>query len=200
MNQSLGKKDGTGIAIAIRNRPTPNQENTMADPISRRDFFKISSSVAAGVGATVAGVGNAQAAPAPVPPGQVNLPYPTRAVGKASTIQSQPLMFAYPDAASPCAAVKLGKPVKGGVGPNGDIVAYSTLCTHMGCPVVYDGQGTFKCGCHFSQFDAEKGGQMICGQATENLPRVRLEYNSKTDTVNAVGVDGLIYGRQANIL
>jgi len=26
------------------------------------------------------------------------------------------------------------------------------------------------------------------------------EYDAKTDTVSAVGVDGLIYGRQANIL
>ena len=41
---------------------------------------------------------------------------------------------------------------------------------------------------------------MISGQATEDLPRVLLEYNADTDTVTAVGIDGLIYGRQANIL
>ena len=41
---------------------------------------------------------------------------------------------------------------------------------------------------------------MVCGQATENLPRVLLDYDAKTDTLNAVGVDGLIYGRQANVL
>ena len=33
-----------------------------------------------------------------------------------------------------------------------------------------------------------------------DLPRVLLDYDAKTDTVSAVGVDGLIYGRQANIL
>jgi arsenite oxidase small subunit len=49
-------------------------------------------------------------------------------------------------------------------------------------------------------FDAEKGVQMICGQATENLPRVRLEYDAKAGTVAAVAVEGLIYGRQANVL
>ena len=109
--------------------------------------------------------------------------------------------FAYPDNASPCAMIKMGRRVHGGVGPEGDIVAFSTLCTHMGCPVQYEG-GTkvFKCGCHFSMFDAENGGQMVCGQATEDLPRVLLDYDAKTDTVSAVGVDGLIYGRQANIL
>ena len=88
-----------------------------------------------------------------------------------------------------------------GVGPNKDIVAYSTLCTHMGCPVQYEsGTKVFKCGCHFSMFDAENGGQMVCGQATEDVPRVLLDYDTKTDTISAVGVDGLIYGRQANIL
>jgi arsenite oxidase small subunit len=71
----------------------------------------------------------------------------------------------------------------------------------MGCPVSYDaGSRTFKCGCHFSTFDAEMSGQMICGQATENLPRIVLEYNPKNDSVTAVAVDGLIYGRQSNLL
>lgn len=49
-----------------------------------------------------------------------------------------PITFWFPDASSPCAAIKMGAPVPGGVGPNKDIVAYSTLCTHMGCPVAYD--------------------------------------------------------------
>jgi arsenite oxidase small subunit len=110
--------------------------------------------------------------------------------------------FTYPDSSSPCIALKLGNgPVPGGVGPDRDIVAYSRLCTHMGCPVAYDATArTFKCPCHFSSFDAEKAGQMICGQATENLPRVVLEYDARTGTVTAVGVEGLIYGRQANII
>jgi len=49
-------------------------------------------------------------------------------------------------------------------------------------------------------FDSEKTGQMVTGQATENLPRIRLSYDEKTDTLTATGVEGLIYGRQANIL
>jgi arsenite oxidase small subunit len=95
----------------------------------------------------------------------------------------------------------MGSAVPGGIGPNQDIVAYSSLCTHMGCPVQYESATkVFKCGCHYSLFDAENAGQMVCGQATEDLPRVLLDYDAKTDTVSAVGVDGLIYGRQANIL
>lgn len=111
------------------------------------------------------------------------------------------MYFSYPDEASPCLAVKLGKRVPGGVGPDGDIVGYSVLCTHMGCPTSYDQiSKTFKCPCHFSEFDAEKSGQMICGQATQDLPRIRLHYDAGTDALTAVGVTGLIYGRQANII
>ena len=125
-----------------------------------------------------------------------------KSVGAATKLtKGTPVSFTYPDASSPCAAVKLGAPVPGGVGPDRDIVAYSTMCTHMGCPVAFDsGTNTFKCGCHYSMFDAEKSGQMICGQATENLPRIRLDYNAQTGAITATGIDGMLYGRQANVL
>ena len=169
--------------------------------VSRRIFLKVGGASAFGGAAAVALPGDAQAA-AGIDTSRTVLPYPKKAVGTASKMaRGTPVNFTYPDASSPCAAVKLGSAVPGGVGPDGDIVAYSTLCTHMGCPVQYDG-GTkvFKCNCHFSMFDAENNGQMVCGQATEDLPRVLLDYDAKSDTVSAVGVDGLIYGRQANIL
>jgi arsenite oxidase small subunit len=97
--------------------------------------------------------------------------------------------------------VKTGKPVPGGVGPDADIVAYSSLCTHMGCPVNYDAaERIFKCPCHYSMFDAELSGEMICGQATENLPQIELRYNAKDGSISAVSVNGLIYGRQSNLI
>ncbi len=171
--------------------------------LGRRIFLKSTGSAAAIVGTAGAALapGEAQAAGAAGNTG-TNLNYPKRSVGKAGGMPvNQAVNFSYPDPSSPCVAIRMGSAVPGGVGPNKDIVAYSILCTHMGCPVQYDG-GTkvFKCGCHFSMFDAENGGQMVCGQATEDLPRVLLEYDAKTDAVSAVGVDGLIYGRQANVL
>jgi len=167
---------------------------------SRRAFLKSTGGVAAAVGAAVVPVSAEAAVPASATSTSLN--YPKRAVGKANAMPvNQPVSFTYPDASSPCQAIRMGKPVEGGVGPNKDIVAYSTMCTHMGCPVAYDGNTrVFKCGCHYSMFDAENLGQMVCGQATEDLPRVQLSYDAKTDTVTAIGVDGLIYGRQANIL
>jgi arsenite oxidase small subunit len=165
----------------------------MGFELTRREFLKASGAAAA------AGVATVAPATAEAAAGQN---YPARTVGKAKGMRTNdPLQFTYPDSASPCTAVKLGKAVPGGVGPDRDIVAYSNLCTHMGCPVSYDASArTFKCPCHFSVFDAELSGQMICGQATENLPRIQLAWNEKDDSVTAVGVIGLIYGRVSNAL
>jgi arsenite oxidase small subunit len=171
----------------------------MDGKLTRRGFLKISG-VAAGTGA-VAGLGLPHAAEA-ADVGRATLPYPATHIAKARGFKTNvPVNFHYPDAASPCVAIKMGAPVPGGVGPDRDIVAYSVLCTHMGCQVAYDAATReFKCPCHFSMFDAEKAGQMITGQATETLPQIVLEYSAQDDSVRAVAVNGLIYGRQANIL
>lgn len=169
----------------------------MDSTVSRRMFFKVSGATAAGTAVSLPGA--AQAAEADV--GRATLPYPRKAVARLAALKvNEPVAFTYPDAASPCALLKTGRRVPGGVGPDGDIVAYSTLCTHMGCPVAYDPQAkSFKCGCHFSQFDPEMAGQMICGQATENLPQVTLSV-AADGSILATAVQGLIYGRRSNIL
>jgi arsenite oxidase small subunit len=170
----------------------------MGNRVSRRDFLKLSGGVAASAAAVPTNALAASSADA----GGAVLPYKAKVVGRAGTLGAdQAVAFTFPDASSPCALLKMGTPVPGGVGPNQDIVAYSTMCTHMGCAVNYDSaQRVFRCPCHFSVFDAEKSGEMVCGQATENLPRIVLKYNDKDDSVTAVGVVGLLYGRQSNIL
>ena len=179
----------------------------MNEKVPRRLFLKVAGSSVAGVGAAVSPVGSAMAAgneqtAIQTAAGAAVLPYPATSVGKAMGMKvSTPVAFDYPDADSPCVAIKMGQRVAGGVGPDGDIVAFSKLCTHMGFPLTYDtATKSFKCPCHYSMFDAEKSGQMICGQATEDLPQIQLSYAPATDTVRAVGVIGLIYGRQANVL
>lgn len=129
------------------------------------------------------------------------LDYPQIALSKASQLPvNKAVSFNYPDDQSPCAMIRMGKAVPGGVGPDSDIVAFSTQCNHMGCPLVYEPESrTFKCPCHFSTFDSEKAGQMVVGQATEDLPRIVLSYSQSSGEIMAVGVDGLIFGRQANV-
>lgn len=172
--------------------------------IGRRFFLKSGGAAAAVAGSVVIPIQNANAA-APIDSATGSttaLHYPAKSVGKVAAMPvNEAVAFNYPDDQSLCYAIKMGVPVPGGVGPQGDVVAYSGMCTHMGCPIQYDnGSRTFKCGCHFSIFDPEQHGQMVCGQATENLPAIKLSYDAKTDTVQAVGVDGLIYGRQSNLL
>ncbi|MDZ7802715.1 arsenate reductase (azurin) small subunit [Thiohalophilus sp.] len=171
---------------------------------SRREFLKLG-----GAGAVTAGTatmaGGCLAPPEDalaVQPGGTTLDYPITTVANANKLAiNKPVSFTYPDKASPCMLVRIGHAVPGGVGPGKDIVAYSTLCTHMGCPVSYDADSrNFKCPCHFSVFDSEKTGQMVTGQATENLPRILLSHDAATGDIKAVGVDGLIYGRQANTI
>ena len=67
---------------------------------------------------------------------------------------------------------KLGTRVPTGVGPDGDIVGFSTICPHKGFPLSYNkSDHTLNCPGHYSRFDCEAGGQQIWGQATQNLPQ-----------------------------
>jgi arsenite oxidase small subunit len=172
----------------------PSRRNEQ--PLSRRDLLKLGGGAAASA-AALAGV-----APSAAAQTQGARGYPVTALGRATGLQNAaPMPFNYPDAASPCVLLKTGSPAPGGVGPQRDIVAFSILCTHRGCAVAYDAAArTFKCPCHFSIFDPEKGGQQVCGQATVNLPQVMLDYDAAADRISAVGIEGLIYGRVANLL
>ena len=173
--------------------------------LSRRGFFKLSGAASAGAVAPVAlAMSSTEVAAAPSSPlntGTV-LPYEKKSITELANLSTgKAVAFNYPDDRSPCMAIKLGKPTAGGVGPDEDIVAYSTMCTHMGCPMPYDSnENVFKCGCHFSIFDAEKDGQVVIGQATEKLPRILLDYDEKTGSISARAVQGLLYGRQANFV
>jgi ubiquinol-cytochrome c reductase iron-sulfur subunit len=55
-----------------------------------------------------------------------------------------------------------------------DIVAYSKICTHVGCPVALYEQTTHHilCPCHQSTFDATKGAEVVFGPATRPLPQL----------------------------
>jgi ubiquinol-cytochrome c reductase iron-sulfur subunit len=54
------------------------------------------------------------------------------------------------------------------------IVAYSKICTHVGCPVSLYEQTTHHilCPCHQSTFDATRGAQVIFGPAARPLPQL----------------------------
>ncbi len=57
-----------------------------------------------------------------------------------------------------------------------DIVAYSKLCTHVGCPVgLYQAElGLLLCPCHQSTFDVMRHAKPIFGPAARSLPQLPL--------------------------
>jgi ubiquinol-cytochrome c reductase iron-sulfur subunit len=76
-----------------------------------------------------------------------------------------------------------------------NIVAYSRICTHVGCPVGLYEQTTHHllCPCHQSTFDASKGAEVIFGPAPRPLPQLPITVDAqgflvaKTDFTQPVG-------------
>ncbi|MFE3069770.1 Rieske 2Fe-2S domain-containing protein [Streptomyces sp. NPDC059247] len=61
------------------------------------------------------------------------------------------------------------------------IVAYSKICTHVGCPISLYEQQTHHvlCPCHQSTFDLSDGARVIFGPAGHALPQLRIGVNDK---------------------
>ena len=132
---------------------------------------------------------------------KTTLPYPRMKLASIGQLKiGREQLSTYPDQASPVVLLKLGRPAVNGVGPDRDIVAFSRRCSHMGGTLSFrPDTATFHCPLHSAMFDAEKGGLLVIGQATDNLPQLELEVDAAGD-VFAVGIRGLLYGRQANVL
>jgi arsenite oxidase small subunit len=164
--------------------------------VGRRQFLRGGATAAAGVAASVVAARDGKAAPS-----LARVTYPSTKLGNVKDLQvDQPLDITYPDDASPGVLLKLGKAVEGGVGPDSDIVAFSTLCPHKGFPLAYvTADKSLNCPGHYSRFDCERGGMQIWGQATQNLPQFRLRVDENGD-IHAEAVDELIYGRLSNVL
>ena len=152
-----------------------------------------------------AGVAAAGAAAAAVVPQRAEAAaplagYPANRLGERQRTQAQrALPVSYPDADAPGVLLKLGGKFPG-VGPDGDIVGFTTICPHKGFPLAYNAADkTLNCPGHYSRFDCENGGQEIWGQATQNLPQYLLRVDAKGD-IYAEGVDELLYGRLSNVL
>lgn len=57
--------------------------------------------------------------------------------------------------------------------PGHGLVAYSDVCTHLSCAVVYQGDGKLHCPCHEGLFDARTG-DVLAGPPTRPLPLIQL--------------------------
>jgi arsenite oxidase small subunit len=157
--------------------------------LSRRQLLGAGAAASAGAAVTI-GADEGEAATSGYPR--------LRVVSLKGLRVNRPVSFMYPLKDQPNVLVDLGYKVPGGVGPGRSIVAYSTLCQHMGCPTVYSRSlREFVCPCHQTRYDAERQASIVQGVATRALPRVRLEV--RDGAVYAVAVDGLIYGHRTNL-
>ena len=112
------------------------------------------------------------------------------------------VIFNYPLEETPNVLAKLGVKAEGGVGPDGDIVAFSTVCQHLGCIVgfvpaggsplcnsSYTASGPVGyCCCHGSIYDFTNGANVLSPPAPRPLPQVTLEFDSSTGDIYAVGM------------
>jgi arsenite oxidase small subunit len=116
-----------------------------------------------------------------------------------------PIVFYYPltdpNADEPNVLVKLGEKAVGGVGPDGDIVAFSLICQHLGCIYGFLPRGTSPpcdpqynapkpvgyCCCHGSIYDFTNAASVVGGPSPRPQPQVTLEVDS-TGAIYATGM------------
>ena len=108
-----------------------------------------------------------------------NPQYPEKMIGTASQLgQQRSILFRYPTEDDPCIAVHT---------PEGKMVAYSQVCTHLSCAVIYDeADNQLFCPCHNGSFNILQG-EPIAGPPTRRLPRISIE--QRGDQLFATGVE-----------
>lgn len=141
---------------------------------------------------------------------------------KAAALKTEEAyVFHFPYRSFPCFLINLGKPAgaaremsseagsyqwPGAVGKDGNIVAYSAVCTHElsypskeGSEIRYSATpsplaekpGMIICCAHDSVFDPAAGAPRLHGEARDPLLPVRLEYDAAQDALYATGLAGV---------
>ncbi len=172
------------------------QANTSNSPDeSRRNFLKYAMAASSlllvgGIAAVTKSVNN-PAAPTGKTPSSTQFPR-VKIAQLSDLTPNHPVTFNYPLDNEPNLLVKLGRKADGGVGPEGDIVAFSGICQHLGCIYGFQAQGTSPqcnssytadmpvgyCCCHGSVFDLAHGAAVIAGPSPRPQPQVKLEVDS----------------------
>jgi arsenite oxidase small subunit len=198
------------VAASDDGEGQPREEPDPTSGSSRRGF--LNATVAFAVVLVVGGVGSIAKALISPPASSsgssasqlTNLTaFPTVKVANISDVKvSQPIYFNYPFQEQPNVLVKLGVKALNGVGPDGDIVAFSEICQHLGCIYSFQGTGSSPtcngsyqapgpvgyCCCHGSVFDFVNGGAVTDGPSPRPVPQVILQFDSSSGDISAVGM------------
>lgn len=168
---------------------------------SRREFLKIAAAVSAVL--ALGGIASVmKSVVIPAVPGISQSAFPkvkVSSLGELST--GNVVIFYYPLDNEPNILVKLGQKAAGGVGADGDIVAFSQICQHLGCiygyvppggspkvnPAYVAKEPVGYCPCHGSIFDFTQSAKVIGGPSPRPEPQVQLEVDGSGD-IFAVGM------------
>lgn len=139
--------------------------------VTRREmtkFLTLGSALLAGANVALAVAG---ALPPAGPTGE-------KRIAAAGEVPEGGLIFTYPTDEDPCLLLR---------GEDGAFQAFSQVCTHLACGVIYRAEErTLFCPCHHGYFSAEDG-EPTAGPPTRRLPRIRLE--QRGDELFATGVE-----------
>ena len=131
--------------------------------------------------------------------------YERLAISKLSELKSgEAVSFQYPWEHSLATnyLIMLNEPAGGGIGPDKNVVAFNSFCTHQGGPLADQFHADIgvvgPCPLHWTTFDLTRHGMVVSGHATQGLPQIILELEG--DDILATGVLGLIFGYHDNLV
>lgn len=141
-------------------------------PITRRDYLRILVTISGGLlGGTAAVALGLFRRRDEATAGQVRV---AEAIAPGAFVR-----FRYPTDADPAIAIRLA---------DGALVAYSAVCTHLSCTVLWNrAAGRLDCPCHDGAFDPHDG-KVLAGPPPRPLPAIRLE--ERPDGIYAVDASG----------
>lgn len=184
--------------ISPSNPPSPAEARTNTPTVTKT----VTATVTQAGGNQTATASTSSASSSTATTSTSSSPFPNLMIAHISDlVVSKPVSFNYPLEETPNILVKLGVKAAGGVGPEGDIVAYSVICQHLGCVVAYIPTGTgpacdasYKapgpeayCCCHGSSYDLVNGAAVLGGPAPRPIPQVMLSVDASGD-IYAVGM------------
>jgi nitrite reductase/ring-hydroxylating ferredoxin subunit len=104
---------------------------------------------------------------------------PAKRIASLSALDREgSILFRYPTDEDPCILVRTRE---------GQMAAYSQVCTHLSCAVVYQSESEcLFCPCHHGAFSASEG-RPIAGPPTRRLHRIRLDVRS--GEIYAIGIE-----------
>jgi len=169
--------------------------------VSRRDFLRLSS--ASIVALSIPGFLRRPGIPKTLFAQRAQ--YPRQRIAKLSELVArEPLRFRYPwdHPAAGNILIMLDEPAGGAVGPEANVVAFNSFCTHQGGPLEGQFHGNLgvvgPCPLHWTTFDLTRHGMVISGHATLGLPQIILELEG--DEIFASAVQGLIFSYSNNLV